>query len=101
MFRMVLNHHLRIRENDPRPLAYIERRTCILLEVYKCLNQICPRYLRVLFVIKVMHYNLCNESIVILPKYNYIKYVRYSIKYDGAALWHARDEKKCKYTICR
>ena len=72
---------------------YIERQRCILLEVYKCLNQICPRYLRAMFETKVMPYNLRNESIVIMPKYNFIKYVRYSILYDGAALWNALDKR--------
>ena len=46
-----------------------------------------------MFEIKVMRYNLRNESIGILPKCNFIKYVRYSILYDGAALWNALDKK--------
>ena len=72
---------------------YVERQRCILLEVYKCLNQIWPRYLRDMFENKVMPYNLRNESIVIMPKYNFIKYVRYIILYDGAALWNALDKR--------
>ena len=90
-----------LRKMANRPLMYIERQKCILLEVFKCLNQISPRYLHDMFEIKVMPYNLRNESIVILPKYNFIKYVRYSILYDGAALWNALDKKNCKCTICR
>ena len=82
---------LRIMAN--RPLMYIERQRSILLEVYKCIKQISPRYLRDMFEIKMMLYNLRNESIVILPKYKFIKYVRYSILYDGAALWNALDIK--------
>ena len=83
-----------LRKMANRPLMYIERQRCILLEVYKCLNQICPRYLRDMFEIKVMPYNLRNESIVIMQKYNFIKYVRYSIiLYDGAALWNALDKR--------
>ena len=39
-----------------RPLMYIERQRSILLEVYKCLNQISPRYLRDMFEIKMMPY---------------------------------------------
>ena len=74
-------------------IIYSERQRSILLEVYKCLNQISPRYLRDMFEIKMMPYNLRNESIVILPKYNFIKYVKYSILYDGAALWNALDKK--------
>ena len=66
---------------------------CILLEVYKCLNQISPRYLCDRFEIKVMSYNLRNESFVIIPKYNFIKYVRHSILYDGVALRNALDIK--------
>ena len=82
-----------LRKMANRPLMYIERQKCILLEVFKCLNQTFPRYLHNMFEIKVMPYNLRNESIVILPKYNFIKYVRYSILYDGAALWNALDKK--------
>ena len=63
-----------------RPLMYIERQKCILLEVFKCLNQISPRYLHDMFEIKVMPYNLRNESIVILPKYNF-PYLTILIRY--------------------
>ena len=72
---------------------YIERQRCILLEVYKCLNQISPHYLRDMFEIKMMPYNLRNESNVILTNYIFIKYVRYIILYDGAALWNVLDKK--------
>ena len=51
------------------------------------------QFLRDMFKIKVMPYNLRNKSIVILPKFNFIKYVIYSILYDGAALWNALDKK--------
>ena len=53
-----------------RPLMYIEQQKCILLEVFKCLNQISP-VMYDMFEIKVMPYNLRNESIVIPPKYNF------------------------------
>ena len=76
-----------------RPLMYIERQRCILLEVYKYLNQMSLRYLRDMFEIKMLSYNLLNESIVILSKYNLINYVRYNILYDGAALWNALDRQ--------
>ena len=37
-----------------------------------------------MFVTKVMTYNLPNVSIVNLPKYNFIKHVKYCILHDGA-----------------
>ena len=64
-----------LRKMANRPLMYIERQRCILLEVFKCLNQICPRYLRDMFEIKVIPYNLCNKGIVIMPKYTFIIYI--------------------------
>ena len=45
-----------LRKMANRPLMYIERQKCILLEVFKCLNQISPRYLHDMFEIKVMPY---------------------------------------------
>ena len=72
---------------------YIERQRCILLEVYKCLNQISPQCdMFDMFEIKMMPYNLRNESNVILTNYIFIKYVRYIILYDGAALWNVLDK---------
>ena len=75
-----------------RPLTFIERQRCILIEVYKCLNQISPPYLHDMFIIKELHYGLRNDSIIALPKYNFIKYVEDSILYEGATLWNALDK---------
>ena len=55
---------------------FSERQICILIEVYKCLNQISPPYLHEMFKIKELHYGLRNDSIIALPKYNFIKYVK-------------------------
>ena len=68
------------------PLMDTERQRCILVEVYKCLNHISPPYLHDMFNVKDFPYGLRNDSIVALLRYNYIKYVKYSILYDGATL---------------
>ena len=39
-----------------------------------------------MFNVKDMPYGHRNDSIVALPKYNYVKLVKYSILYDGATL---------------
>ena len=52
-----------------------------------------------MFNVKDLPYGLRNDSIVALPKYNYIKYVKYSILYDGATLWNTLDKKYCSRTI--
>ena len=44
-----------------------------------------------MFNVKDLPYGLPNDSIVALPKYNYIKYVKYSILNDGATLWNTLD----------
>ena len=81
-----------LRKLARRPLMYTERQRCILVEVYKCLNHISPPYLHDMFNVKDLPYGLRNDSIVALPKYNYIKYVKYSILYDGATLWNTLDK---------
>ena len=45
-----------------------------------------------MFNVKDLPYGLRNDSIVALPRYNYIKYVKYSILYDGATLWNTLDK---------
>ena len=76
-----------------RPLIFIERQRCILIEVYKCLNQISPPSLHDMFKIKELYYGLRNNSIIALPRYNFIKYEKYSMLYEGATLWNALDKK--------
>ena len=49
------------------------------------------RYLDDILDTKAMPYNLRNDSIVNLSKFNFINHVKYSILYDGAALWDALD----------
>ena len=66
---------------------FIERQRCISIEVYKCLNQISPPYLHDMFKIKELHYGLRNDSIITLPRYNFIKYVKYSMLYEGATFY--------------
>ena len=45
-----------------------------------------------MFNVKDFPYGLRNGSIVALPRYNYIKHVKYSILYDGATLWNTLDK---------
>ena len=47
------------------PLMFIERQTCILIELY----QISPSYLHDTFKIKELHYGLRNDSIIALPNF--------------------------------
>ena len=61
---------------------------CILVEMYKCLNHISLPYLHDMFDIKDLPFGLRNDSIVPLPKYNYIKHVKYSVVSEGATFWN-------------
>ena len=81
-----------LRKLARRPLIYTERQRCISVEVYKCLNHISPPYLHDIFNVKDLPYGLRNDSIVALPRYNYIKHVKYSILYDEATLWNTLDK---------
>ena len=68
-----LHNYADLRKLARRPLMYTERQRCILVEVYKCLNHIFPLYLHDMFNVKDLPYGLRNDSIVALPKYNYMK----------------------------
>ena len=67
-------------------LMYIERQSCILLEVVvKVCESNLPRYLHDMLETNVLSYNLRNDSIADLSKYNFFKHVKYSILYNEAA----------------
>lgn len=78
-----------LRKKALRPLMYIERQKNILYEVYKSVHRISPSYLHDMFTILTTPYNLRKDVILVKPKYNYIKHVKYSIMYEGVTLWNS------------
>ena len=61
-----------LREKCNRPMLLIERQRAMLLEVYKCIHELGPRYRHGMFSQKSRAYDYRDPSILTLPKYNTI-----------------------------
>ena len=72
-----------LREKCNRPMLIIDRQKPILLEVYKCIHKIGPRYLQGMFSLKRRDYDYWDLSIMKLPKYNTITHGRRCLAYEG------------------
>ena len=59
-----------MREKCNRPMLLIERQMAMLLEVYKCIHELGPRYRHDMFSQKSRAYDFRDPSILTLPKYN-------------------------------
>ena len=59
-----------LREKCDKPMLLIERQTAMLLEVYKCLHELGPRYRHGMFSQNSRASVLSGPSILTLPKYN-------------------------------
>ena len=86
---------------------YIQRQKCNLVFVYKCINNLGPCYLNVLFTKKDTPYMIRNNSLVIQPKLNTVSHGINSIVYHGSKMWNclpmniktAKNVKQFKYLI--
>ena len=77
-----------LRQKASRPLLYIERLRLIVCEVFKCVNELGPSYLHNIFNSKEQKYNTRKTKILEMPKYNYERYGKQSLSYNGAQLWN-------------
>ena len=59
-----------LRKKCNRPMLLIKRQRAMLLEVYKFLNELGPRYRHGMFSQKSRAYDYRDPSILTLPKYN-------------------------------
>ena len=76
-----------LRERCNKPMLIIERQRARLLEIYKCIHKLGPRYLQdMIFFLKNRDYDYRNISIIKLPRYNTITHGRNCLTYDGAKL---------------
>ena len=71
-----------------RCVAIIERQRAMLLEVYKCIHELGPRYRHGMFSQKSRAYDYRDPSILTLPKYNTITHGKKCFMYEGAKLWN-------------
>ena len=63
-----------LREKCNRPMLLIERQTTMLLDVYKCIHELGPRYRHGMFSQKINAYHYRDLSILTVPKYNIYEY---------------------------
>ena len=78
-----------LREKCNRPMLLIERQRTMLLEVYKCIHELGPRYRHGMFSQKSRAYDYRDPSILTLPKYNTITHSKKCFMYEGAKLWNS------------
>ena len=61
----------------------------MLLEVYKCIHELGPRYRHDMFSQKSRAYDYRDYSILTLPKYNTITHGKKCFMYEAAKLWNS------------
>ena len=73
---------------------------CIAVEVFKCLNDIAPVYLREMFSKHSRSHNTRSVNSLTQSRFNTYKYGFYSFKYLGAKLWNAMPNNiRCAVTL--
>ena len=70
-------------------MLLIERQKAMLLEVYKCIHELDPRYRHGMFSQKSRAYDYRDLSIFTLLKYNTNTYGKKCFMYKGAKLWNS------------
>ena len=65
-----------------------QRLKCLLIFVYKCVNNLGPPFLNSLFQLKTSHYGIRNKLVLIQPKMKTVTYGINSIVYHGSKMWN-------------
>ncbi len=96
VFNDYTSNYSEIRAKASKPLLYVHRIKLIMIEIYKIVNKMGPRYQHEMFTLKENHHNLRNTMSLITPKFNTVKHGKLSMRYDGAVIWNAlaNDVKK-------
>ena len=71
-----------------KPPLYVHRIRLLVLEIYKIIHSIGPKYLDDMFTIKNTTYNMRDNMKLIVPKPKTVKYGKRSLKYEGSRLWN-------------
>ena len=61
----------------------------LAIEVYRCMNNMNPKYLNEMFTSRDCHYNLRNKDLVQQQRFKTYKFGYKSFQYYGAKLWNA------------
>ncbi len=69
--------------------------------MFKSLNSLNPRFMKVMFNVKETSYYLRESSLMYLPSFNKIMYGKHTFKYYCSHLWNhlPTDIKKCMDTF--
>ena len=68
---------------------HIQRLRMIAIEVFKSLYDLNPPFMREFFQVKTFSHDLRDNSKLLQPKFNTIRYGRNTLTYYGAHLWNA------------
>ena len=80
-----------LRNKANKPLLYVNRMRQIMLEIYKNINGISPKYLQGFVTLKENRYCLRNSKNLEIPKFKSIKYGKNSFGYQSAKVWNTLD----------
>jgi hypothetical protein len=69
-------------------MLYINRLRSMAVEVFKALNDYSPEYIKDMFEIKDINYNLRTAVSLKQPKYNSITHGFNSFRYKGTKIWN-------------
>ncbi len=59
-----------------------------VIEVYKVLNGLSPKYMQCMFTLNKTNHNLCSDNKILLPKYHTTKFGFKSFAYQAGSFWN-------------
>ena len=89
MYKNYTSSYEMLREKCNRPMLLIERQRDMLLEVYKWIHELGPRYRHGIYSQISRAYDYRDPSILTLQKYNTITHGKKCFMYEGAKLWNS------------
>ena len=83
-----------------RCTLYLSRLRFLVTEIYKCMNDLSPSYMKHIFIMKETSHGLRDKSLLKLPKYNTVTYGFKTIRYQGSKLWNGLSyDMKCSCSL--
>ena len=68
---------------------HMNRLRCIATEIYKCINNITPEYLRDLVEVKQAKYSFRYENTIRIPTVRTVTYGQKSFRFESARVWNS------------
>ncbi len=60
----------------------------VVIEVYKALNGLSPKYMKCMFILNKTNHNLCSDNNILLPKCHTTNFGLKSFAYQAGSLWN-------------